>query len=292
MSNPNSQDLFVVTSAFIGKSCNLLVSAPLDRGMTIMQTQGTIKNLQTPYKGVLNCIARLYREEGFWHLWRGTSAGLLANVPKVFLNFPVKDFFKKILPQYNYKAQPLEFFVMNIMSGAIAGAATFIFTYPWELIRIQLQSDLGKDRKDRQFTGIRDCFGHIYRNSGIRGLYRGYLLSFVGIVVYRGWYFGMYDSMKKYIKAESLQEKFILAQGVTLSAGLVTYPFDTVRKRLCKQGGRIEPDYKNAMDCATKMVEKEGVKSLFRGFWFRTGLGVSGALALTIYEAFQSSLRL
>jgi len=289
MSTLNSQDLIATTLAFFGKSSNLLLSAPFERAMTIMQTQGTIKNLQTPYKGALNCLARLYREEGFWHLWRGTSAALIANIPKVFLSFPFKDFSKSFLPHYDPKTQYTQFVLVNLLGGVLAGSTTSLFSYPLDLVRIQLASDLGKEKKDRQFTGLRDCFKTIYQKSGIRGFYRGFLLPFVGIVVYRGWYFGVYDSVARFIPRENFLAKFIFAQCVTVSAGLMTYPIETLRKRMCMQGGRVEPDYKNAINCAKIMVQKEGVKSLFRGFWFKTGFGISGALALTIYDSLKSN---
>ena len=290
MSTLNSQDLIATTVAFISKSSSLLFNAPFDRAMTVIQTQGTIKNLQTPYKGVLNCLVRLYREEGFWHLWRGTSAALIANIPKVF-SFPLKDIFKSTLPHYDPRTQYTKFFIANILGGALAGSTTSLFSYPLDLIRVQLASDLGKEKKDRQFSGVRDCFGKIYQNSGIRGLYRGFLLPFVSIAVYRGWYFGVYDSVAKLIPRDNFFAKFLFAQGVTISAGLITYPFETLRKRMCMQGGRVEPDYKHAIDCAKKMVEKEGVRSLFRGFLFKIGFGISGALALTIYDSVKSDYR-
>jgi len=294
MSNP--QDVLAATiSAFIAKTCNVLLSAPLERSMTILQTQGTIKNLQTPYTGILNCLARLYREEGFKHLWRGSSAAVLGNIPRVFLNFPLKDFFKKIFPRFDPKTQYWQFFGINILSGAFAGAASMVFIYPFDLVRIQLASDLGREPKDRQFKGFRDCWKSIYQTDGIRGLYRGYILSCVGIMVYRGLYFGLYDSLKSGYEGNNhkdLMGKFLLAQGVTLTAGLATYPLDTLRRRLAMQGGRKAPDYWNGMDCARKMVEREGVRSLFRGVLFRTGLNMSGSVALVVYDQFTASRRL
>jgi len=290
----NSQDtIAAIISAFIAKTCNVLVSAPLERSMTIVQTQGTIRNLQTPYKGVLNCLGRLYREEGFKHLWRGSSAAMIGNIPRVFLNFPLKDLFKNIFPQFSPKTQYWQFMGTNILSGACAGAASLVFSYPFDLIRIQLASDLGKEAKDRQFKGFTDCWKNIYQTDGIRGLYRGYTLSCAGIMVYRGLYFGLYDSLKfVYLeKNSSILEKFLLAQFVTLTAGLATYPLDTLRRRLAMQGGRVEPDYWNAVDCLKKMIEKEGVKSLFRGVLFRTGLNASGSVALVAYDQFTASRR-
>lgn len=48
-------------------------------------------------------------------------------------------------------------------------------------------------------------------------------------------------------------------------AHVMTYPMDTVRRRMQLQGaGGAANIYKNALDCAMQMTKKEGVKSLYR----------------------------
>ena len=60
-----------------------------------------------------------------------------------------------------------------------------------------------------------------------------------GIIVYRGTYFGMYDTAKgalfKDEKTANFFAKWAVAQTVTALAGVTSYPFDTVRRRLMMQ---------------------------------------------------------
>lgn len=60
-----------------------------------------------------------------------------------------------------------------------------------------------------------------------------------GIIVYRGAYFGLYDTAKGVLfkdeKNASLLAKWAVAQAVTILAGIISYPFDTVRRRLMMQ---------------------------------------------------------
>ena len=60
-----------------------------------------------------------------------------------------------------------------------------------------------------------------------------------GIIVYRGAYFGLYDTAKGVLfkdeKRAPLIAKWAVAQAVTILAGLISYPFDTVRRRLMMQ---------------------------------------------------------
>ena len=60
-----------------------------------------------------------------------------------------------------------------------------------------------------------------------------------GIIVYRGAYFGLYDTAKgvmfKDEKNTPFVAKWAVAQAVTILAGFISYPFDTVRRRLMMQ---------------------------------------------------------
>lgn len=78
-----------------------------------------------------------------------------------------------------------------------------------------------------------------------------YGVSVVGIIPYRGVYFGLYDTLreknpyKDELGAVGLASKFVIAQTTALAAGYAAYPFDTVRRRLQLQvcGREIVGDF-------------------------------------------------
>lgn len=76
---------------------------------------------------------------------------------------------------------------------------------------------------DRQFNGLVDVYRKTIASDGIAGLYRGFVISCVGIVVYRGLYFGMYDSIKPVLLTGDLENNFmaafLLGWGITIGAG-------------------------------------------------------------------------
>jgi solute carrier family 25 (adenine nucleotide translocator) protein 4/5/6/31 len=94
------------------------------------------------------------------------------------------------------------------------------------------------------------------------------LPSVVGIIVYRGLYFGMYDSLKPVVLTGSLQgsflASFLLGWGVTTGAGIASYPLDTIRRRMMMTSGE-KVHYNGMMDCGRQIVKAEGVSSLFKG---------------------------
>ena len=124
---------------------------------------------------------------------------------------------------------------------------------------------------------------------GIKGLYRGFVISCVGIVIYRGLYFGIFDSVKptlpKSVK-DNLLVNFLLGWGVTVGAGLASYPIDTVRRRMMMTSGEGEK-YKGSLDCAKKIMATEGWKTLFKGAGANILRGVAGAGVLTLYDRLQ-----
>jgi len=93
----------------------------------------------------------------------------------------------------------------------------------------------------RQYRGVVDVYRKTIKSDGFVGLYRGFNISVVGIVVYRSLYFGLYDSIKPLIakNKENNQNKyfdalsrFVLGWGVTILSGFATYPFETFRHRM------------------------------------------------------------
>ena len=51
---------------------------------------------------------------------------------------------------------------------------------------------------------------------------------------------------------------------VTISAGLVSYPIDTIRRRMMMTSGQAVK-YKGSFDCTVQIIKGEGVISLFKG---------------------------
>ena len=69
--------------------------------------------------------------------------------------------------------------------------------YSLDYARTRLANDAksAKGGGARQFNGLVDVYKKTLASDGIAGLYRGFVPSVVGIIVYRGLYFGVYDSL-------------------------------------------------------------------------------------------------
>jgi solute carrier family 25 (adenine nucleotide translocator) protein 4/5/6/31 len=146
----------------------------------------------------------------------------------------------------------------------------------------------------REFKGLADCLVKIFKSDGPIGLYRGFFVSVQGIIIYRAAYFGMFDTAKMVFTPEGKKLNFfmawMIAQIVTVGSGILSYPWDTVRRRMMMQSGRKDILYKNTWDCAVKIVKNEGISAMFKGALSNVFRGTGGALVLAIYDEIQKYL--
>lgn len=104
--------------------------------------------------------------------------------------------------------------------------------------------------------------------------------------MYRGSYFGLYDTGKGALltKDSSFIFKFIVAQVATNAAGVLSYPFDTVRRRLMMNSGAGKKLYSGTVDAFVKIYAQEGMGAFFKGAFSNVLRGVGGALVLVMYD--------
>jgi solute carrier family 25 (adenine nucleotide translocator) protein 4/5/6/31 len=270
-------------------------AAPIERVKLLIQNQDEMLKagrLDKPYTGIVNCFSRVIREEGVGPLWRGNLANVIRYFPTQALNFAFKDYFKKMFGFNKDKDGYAKWFMGNLASGGAAGASSLIFVYSLDYARTRLANDNKAAKKggSRQFNGLVDVYAKTLKSDGIAGLYRGFTISCVGIVVYRGLYFGMYDSLKPVLLQGNLRDNFLasfgLGWGVTIGAGLASYPIDTIRRRMMMTSGEAVK-YRSSMHCAAEIVKKEGIKSLFKGAGANILRAVAGAGVLASYDQLQ-----
>ncbi|AQZ13851.1 PET9 (YBL030C) and AAC3 (YBR085W) [Zygosaccharomyces parabailii] len=277
-------------SAAVAKTC----AAPIERVKLLLQNQDEMikqGTLDQRYKGIGECFARTAKNEGIVSFWRGNTANVIRYFPTQALNFAFKDKIKALL-SFKKDEGYAKWFLGNIASGGAAGGLSLLFVYSLDYARTRLAADSKSSKKggERQFNGLVDVYKKTLASDGVAGLYRGFLPSVVGIVVYRGLYFGLYDSAKPVLLTGSLDgsfwASFLLGWVVTTTASTASYPLDTVRRRMMMTSGQAVK-YDGAFDCFRKVVAAEGVKSLFRGCAANILRGVAGAGVISLYDQLQ-----
>jgi len=273
------------------------VVAPIERVKLLLQVQDANKKIAPDqrYNGIVDCFSRVKAEQGIGAFWRGNMANVIRYFPTQALNFACKDFYKQTLNPYNPKVNPGKFFIGNCASGGAAGATSLCFVYPLDFARTRLAADVGSGG-DREFTGLVDCLKKVAGNGGVGALYNGFGISVVGIIMYRASYFGMFDTGKVMLFEDIKKANFFamwgFAQCVTVGAGILSYPLDTVRRRLMMTSGQTGADkmYNGTMDCINKIYKDEGGKAFFKGCLSNVIRGTGGALVLVFYDKIQAMI--
>jgi solute carrier family 25 (adenine nucleotide translocator) protein 4/5/6/31 len=270
-------------------------AAPIERVKLLIQNQDEMikaGRLDRKYDGIVDTFRRTAQAEGVMSLWRGNTANVIRYFPTQALNFAFRDKFKKMFGFKKERDGYWWWMAGNLASGGAAGATSLLFVYSLDYARTRLANDAKSSKKggERQFNGLIDVYRKTLASDGIAGLYRGFMPSVTGIIVYRGLYFGMYDSIKPVVLVGPLEgnflASFLLGWTVTTGAGIASYPLDTIRRRMMMTSGEAVK-YKSSIDAASQIIAKEGVKSLFKGAGANILRGVAGAGVLSIYDQLQ-----
>jgi Mitochondrial carrier protein. len=287
---------FVLGGVSAGVSKTLV--APIERVKLLLQLQDAKKGMEDAskkYKGIVDCFLRVNQEQGFASFWRGNLSNVIRYFPTQALNFAFKDTIKRMFPRYNQKTDFWKSFIVNMASGGLAGSLSLLVVYPLDFIRTRLATDTGKAEADREFKGMGEVISKVMKSDGVTGIYRGFGISVVGIFIYRALYFGMFDTGKdlffKDFKNANVIVVWAFAQFVTVFSGIVSYPIDTIRRRMMMQSGRSDVLYANTLDCINKIYYKEGgIKPFFKGAGSNVIRGTGGALVLVFYNKIQAYL--
>jgi len=270
-------------------------AAPIERVKLLIQNQDEMMKagrLDRKYDGIMECFRRTAQQEGVVSLWRGNTANVIRYFPTQALNFAFRDTYKAMFAFKKERDGYAKWMMGNLASGGAAGATSLLFVYSLDYARTRLANDAKSAKKggERQFNGLVDVYKKTLASDGIAGLYRGFMPSVAGIIVYRGLYFGMYDSIKPVVLVGPLEgnflASFLLGWTVTTGAGIASYPLDTIRRRMMMTSGEAVK-YKGTLDAGRQIIAAEGVKSLFKGAGANILRGVAGAGVLSIYDQVQ-----
>jgi len=196
----------------------------------------------------------------------GNTMNCFRYFPTQAFNFWFKGKIRGMIPRPKPSAPYLHKLAVSIVSGGLAGAASMVVTYPLDVWRTQ------------------DVMG-LPRSPWLDS-YGGFALSAVGVFVYRGLYFGLYSTVIPLLPSNtSYVTKFIAVYGVTLLAGALSFPIDTVRRRMMLAPAQ----YGGAIVATTTIVDNEGVGALFHGCGWNIARGVVGAAVLMFGDSLKST---
>ncbi|KAG6547017.1 hypothetical protein Mapa_011634 [Marchantia paleacea] len=253
----------------VSKTC----TAPLARLTILFQVQGMNANgekLSRPR--ILKEASRIVREEGFRAFWKGNGVTIVHRLPYSSVNFFAYEKYKMYLRSMlgiEGKQESLGVGMgTRLVAGGAAGITAASLTYPLDLVRTRLAAQTNS----MYYTGISHALTTIYKEEGVRGLYKGLGPTLMGVGPNIAINFCVYETLKSlWLQSRPDSSPVMVSLGCGSLAGIcsstATFPIDLVRRRMQLEGaGGKAPVYKDGLPGTFgHIVRVEGWFGLYRG---------------------------
>ena len=210
--------------------------------------------------------------------------------------------------------------VARLLAGSAAGLTSVLFTYPLDYVHSRITYQV----KLTRYKGIGDTIAQTIREGGIRGLYRGFGATALGIIPYAGMSFLTYDTLKHSAGVFYARKQFNEQVAAAHAAGLpppteaaatahvpvavrlvsgalagaaaqtASYPLDVVRRRMQLYGLSSQlPLYRNTAHALWSIIQTEGVRKLYIGLSINyIKVAPAHALSFVTYEWAKTKLNI
>ncbi|PON96005.1 Mitochondrial carrier protein [Trema orientale] len=278
--------------------------APLERIKILLQTRTEgFHSL-----GVHQSLKKLLKHEGFMGFYKGNGASVIRIVPYAALHYMTYEQYRSwILNNYPTLGSGAH---IDLLAGAASGGTAVLCTYPLDLARTRLAYQVVDTRRSFEYAtkgfqsqtaykGIKDVLFSVYKEGGVRGLYRGVGPTLIGILPYAGLKFYIYEELKRHVPEEydnSIAMRLSCGALAGLFGQTFTYPLDVVRRQMQvgKQLHSVQGNagYKNTLEGFSTIIRNQGWRQLFAGLSINyIKIVPSVAIGFTAYDTMKFWLR-
>jgi len=260
MSEQQRQSEFKNTVAGgFGGICVVVSGQPFDTVKVRLQTQSATNPL---YKGAWDCVKQTVSKEGAKGLYKGMGAPLVGVAPIFALSFAGFGIGKKL----QQKEDGEELGVVELAAaGALSGLMSTVIMAPGERIKCVLQVQQASTGPPK-YSGPIDVVKSLYKEAGIKSIFRGSAATAMRDVPASAAYFASYELIQRALSPD----RSSLSVGNTILAGgmagicnwLVAIPPDVLKSRL---QAAPEGTYTGATDVFRKLMKNEGPRALYKG---------------------------
>ncbi|XP_029378535.1 mitochondrial glutamate carrier 1 isoform X1 [Echeneis naucrates] len=269
---------------------------PIDLAKTRLQNQQGVQ----VYKGMLDCLAKTIRTEGYFGCYRGAAVNLTLVTPEKAIKLAANDVFRQKLSKDGHL--PLW---GEVLAGCGAGTCQVVVTTPMEMLKIQLQ-DAGRLAAQRpvqtaaqaassgpapslvappsqarrtppQRPSATGITVELLRTRGLAGLYRGAGATLMRDVPFSMIYFPLFANLNALgqeraggqgaVQARSpFWQSFMAGCTAGSVAAIAVTPLDVIKTRLqTLQKGEGEDTYRGIIDCTRRIMKREGPSAFLKG---------------------------
>ncbi|XP_047295359.1 mitochondrial adenyl nucleotide antiporter SLC25A23 isoform X6 [Homo sapiens] len=174
----------------------------------------------------------------------------------------------------------------QLVAGAVAGAVSRTGTAPLDRLKVFMQVHASKTNRLNILGGLRS----MVLEGGIRSLWRGNGINVLKIAPESAIKFMAYEQIKRAILGQQetlhVQERFVAGSLAGATAQTIIYPMEVLKTRLTL---RRTGQYKGLLDCARRILEREGPRAFYRGYLPNVlGIIPYAGIDLAVYETLKN----
>uniref|UniRef100_A0A8D0ACE7 Mitochondrial carnitine/acylcarnitine carrier protein-like n=1 Tax=Sander lucioperca TaxID=283035 RepID=A0A8D0ACE7_SANLU len=252
-------------SGGVAGACLLLAGHPLDTIKVRLQTQPKASCSQLVlYTGTYDCFRKTLSKEGVLGLYKGMGAPLAGVAPMMAISFFGFGLGKQLQAEDDKPLTNSQIF----LSGCLAGVFTTVIVAPGERIKCLLQVQASGGRS--KYSGPIDCAVRLYKEQGLRSVYKGTVLTLIRDVPSNGLYFLTYEYLKNFLTPEGQSVSQLSTPRILLAGGVagilnwtIALPPDVLKSNFQTAG---DMKYGGLLDVLRTLLREEGPQALFKGF--------------------------
>ena len=148
------------------------IAAPVEHVKARLQVQYAADKTKRLYSGPIDCTKKIFKAHGIRGLYHGLGATLLFRTFFCFW-WGSYDVITRLFKERTKLSDP----AINFWAGGLSAQVFWITSYPSDVVKQRIMTDeLGEKRK---FNRWRDAVRTVYKESGWKGYWRGFLPCFL-----------------------------------------------------------------------------------------------------------------
>ncbi|XP_065221111.1 mitochondrial adenyl nucleotide antiporter SLC25A23 isoform X3 [Planococcus citri] len=174
----------------------------------------------------------------------------------------------------------------HLVAGGVAGAVSRTCTAPLDRLKVYLQVHGNKK------SSIKTCLSYLLKEGGVWSLWRGNGINVLKIAPESALKFMAYEQAKRLIRGTStreltIYERFAAGSFAGSFSQTIIYPLEVLKTRLAL---RKTGEYRSIVDAASKILQREGWRSFYRGYVPNLlGIVPYAGIDLAVYETLKNS---